>query len=48
MFISTFSLLPELFDEENGNSRNFYLHPNATGARKLAGFWCGAIERVIK
>ena len=39
---------PELFDEENGNSGKFYLHPNATGARLLATYWEKGVKRVIR
>ena len=35
------------FTTENGNSGIFYLHPNAEGAVKLAGFWADSIRACL-
>ena len=37
----------QYFTSEEGNSGTFYLHPNAQGAVKLAGFWTDAIMQVL-
>ncbi|RAJ87275.1 lysophospholipase L1-like esterase [Chitinophaga dinghuensis] len=36
------------FTAENGNAGVFYLHPNAAGAEKLAGFWADNLQQVIQ
>lgn len=38
----------EYFTAEAGNSDTFYLHPNASGARKLAEFWAESIAELAK
>lgn len=35
------------FTTEKGNAGNFYLHPNAAGAAKLAKFWADNLKSVI-
>lgn len=37
----------DYFTSESGNSGTFWLHPNAQGAVKLAGFWTDAIMKVL-
>lgn len=37
----------DFFTSESGNSGTFWLHPNAQGAVKLAGFWTDAIMKVL-
>lgn len=37
----------EYFTSEAGNSGTFYLHPNATGAVKLAEYWSGSIMKML-
>ncbi len=37
----------DYFTSEAGNSGTFWLHPNAQGAVKLAGFWADAIMNVL-
>lgn len=38
----------EYYFAEDGQAGTFYLHPNAEGAKRLAGFWSDAILKVLK
>lgn len=37
-----------LFTEENGNAGKFYLHPNLTGATRLAEIWAKSLLKLIE
>lgn len=38
----------ELFTKENGNSGEFFLHPNVQGAQRLAEIWSQSLLEIIK
>lgn len=37
-----------LFTKENGNSGEFFLHPNVNGAKRLAEFWANSLLELIQ